>query len=218
MIHHFVALGDSFTEGVGDPLECVPLRSAHDWLAEWMMAANPRMRYTNLATRGLRAAEVRSQQMQRGLNLQPDLVSIVAGANDCLRGPFSADGLKAELSLMFGAFEGMGARIFTASLPNFTLRLELPDGVRERVKRNLEVTNHIIHDLARRYETIFFDFWESDLDKNPALWSQDGVHPNALGYLEIAKAVAPVLEAYGIKVGAPSHPPTFSLEFEREEA
>jgi lysophospholipase L1-like esterase len=112
----------------------------------------------------------------------------------------------------------MGARIFTASLPNFTLRLELPDGVRVRLRRNLETANRILHDLPRRYETIFFDFWESDLDKNPALWSQDGVHPNALGYLEIAKAVAPVLEAYGIKVGAPSHPPTFSLEFEREEA
>lgn len=63
MIHHFVALGDSFTEGVGDPVKGIPLRSTHDWLADWMRAASPNMRYTNLATRGLRAAEIRSQQM-----------------------------------------------------------------------------------------------------------------------------------------------------------
>ena len=201
MIRRFIALGDSFTEGVGDLLEGVPLRSAPDWLADWMRAANPGMRYTNLATRGLRAAEIRSHQMQRGLNLGPDLVSVVAGANDCLRGPFSADSLKAELTLMFGAFEGIGAQIFTASLPNFTLRLELPDGVRMRLRRNLETANRILRDLAGRYGAIFFDLWESDLDKNPALWSEDGVHPNALGYLEAAKAVAPLLEAHGIKVG-----------------
>ncbi|ADH63679.1 lipolytic protein G-D-S-L family [Allomeiothermus silvanus DSM 9946] len=204
MIHHFVALGDSFTEGVGDPVEGIPLRSAHDWLAEWMRAASPGLRYTNLASRGLRAGEIRAQQLQRGLSLEPDFVSVVAGANDCLKGPFSAERLRAELNLMLGAFQSVGARLFTATLPNFTLRLELPGGVRERVGRNLEAANHIIHDLAGRYDAIFFDFWESDLDKNPALWSEDGVHPNARGYLEIARQVAPVLERHGIAVRVPA--------------
>lgn len=198
MIHHFVALGDSFTEGVGDPVKGIPLRSTHDWLADWMRAASPNMRYTNLATRGLRAAEIRSQQMPRGLNLQPDWVSIIAGANDALRGPFQPDGLRAELNLMFGAFEGIGARILTATLPNFTLRLELPDPLQERVKHNLEAANGLIRELARRHGALCFDFWESDLDKNPALWSEDGVHPNARGYLETAKVMAPVLEQHGI--------------------
>ena len=68
-MQHLVALGDSFTQGTGDPVEGLELRSAHDWLALWMRAANPGMQYTNLAERGLRAAEVRSQQMPRGLKL-----------------------------------------------------------------------------------------------------------------------------------------------------
>lgn len=197
-MRHFVALGDSFTEGVGDPVKGIPLRSTHDWLADWMRATSPNMRYTNLATRGLRAAEIRSQQMPRGLNLQPDWVSIIAGANDALRGPFQPDGLRAELNLMFGAFEGIGARILTATLPNFTLRLELPDPLQVRVKHNLEAANGLIRELARRHGALCFDFWESDLDKNPALWSEDGVHPNARGYLETAKVMAPVLEQHGI--------------------
>lgn len=198
MIRHFVALGDSFTEGIGDPFDPIPLRSAHDWLALWMQAANPKMQYTNLATRGLRAGEIRSQQLQRGLNLQPDLVSIVAGANDCLRGPFSAEGLRAELNLMFGAFQSIGAKIFTATLPNFTLHLELPDPVRVRMLRNLESANSIITELAGQYDAIFFDFW--NLEDNPAWWSEDGVHPNALGYLETARRVAPLLRQHGIEL------------------
>ncbi|WP_018466566.1 SGNH/GDSL hydrolase family protein [Calidithermus timidus] len=199
-MRHFVALGDSFTEGVGDPVEGIPLRSSHDWLAQWMQAANPGLRYTNLASRGLRAAEVRSQQLQRGLSLEPDFVSIVVGANDCLRGPFSAERLRAELNLMLGAFQSVGARLFTATLPNFTLRLELPGGVCERVKRNLEAANELIRLLARRHGALLFDFWEHPLEHEPVLWSEDGVHPNAKGYLEIAHQVAPVLERHGIAV------------------
>lgn len=210
MFRYFVALGDSFTEGVGDPVETssrsslhtseIPLRSAHDWLALWMQAANPGMQYTNFAERGLRVAEVRTQQMQRALNLQPDFVSIVAGANDCLRGPFSPERLRAELELLLGAFHSIGARIFTATLPNFMLHLELPSGMRQRLLRNLEAANAIIREQAGYYGAIFFDFWESDLNHRAELWSEDGVHPNALGYLETARSVAPLLRAHGIEV------------------
>ncbi|RIH89088.1 SGNH/GDSL hydrolase family protein [Calidithermus roseus] len=203
-MRHFVALGDSFTAGIGDPVDGVRLQSAHDWLAQWMQAANPGLRYVGLASRGLRAAEVRAQQLQRGLSLGPDFVSVIAGANDCLKGPFSAESVRAELSLMLGAFQSIGARIFTSTLPNFTLRLELPDPLRERVKRNLQTANDLIRDLARRYDAVFFDFWEHPLEYDRALWSEDGVHPNARGYLEIARQVAPVLERHGIKVGAPT--------------
>lgn len=205
MIRHLVALGDSFTQGTGDPVEGLELRSAHDWLALWMQAANPSLKYTNLASRGLRAAEVRSQQMPRGLKLLGEgagdsLVSIMAGANDCLRGPFRAEGLRAELGLMFGAFQSTGARLFTATLPNFTLRLELPGGVQERLRRNLESANTVIRELAGQYGAVLGEFWESELEQNPALWSEDGVHPNALGYYRLARWMVPLLQQHGIEI------------------
>lgn len=202
MKRHFVVLGDSFSEGIGDRVEGLELRSAQDWIALWMQIANPGMKYTNLAERGLRAGEVRSQQMGRALKLEPDLVSIVVGANDCLRGPFNAEGLKAELGLMFGAFESTGAQIFTSVLPDFTSRLELPSLVAERVKRNLETANAIIAKLAERHRAILFDFRASGLVAHDELWSEDGVNPNARGYLETARAVAPLLLANGIEFEA----------------
>lgn len=203
MIRHFVALGDSFTEGIGESVAGFDLRSAHDWIALWMQAANPSMRYTNLAIRGLKAAEVRSQQMGRALNLYPDFVSIVAGANDALKGPFSAEAVRAELNLMFGAFHSSGARLFTSTLPNFTLRLPLPEPIKERLKGNLETTNAIIRELAGQYGAIFLEFWNNPLEHQAALWSSDGIHPNARGYLEIANWAAPGLEAQGLQLLAP---------------
>src|SRR4051794_17875285 len=52
--HRFVALGDSFTEGVGDPDPARPngLRGWADRVAEAIAADNPDFRYANLAIRG----------------------------------------------------------------------------------------------------------------------------------------------------------------------
>lgn len=203
-MRHFVALGDSFTQGTGDPVEGLELRSAHDWLARWLKAANPGMRYTNLAAYGLRSWEIREQQMSRGLSLQPDFISLIGPGNDALRGPFNPERLRAELTLMFGAFRSIGAQIFTATTPDFTLRLDLPEGVARRLRRNLEATNALLRDLAAQYEAILYEFWQGPLDRNPAIWSEDGVHPNARGYLAIAQDVAPLLRQQGLELSPPA--------------
>lgn len=205
-MRHFVALGDSFTQGVGDPSGRIPLRSAHGWLALWMQAANPGMKYTNLAEHGLRSWEIRDQQMNRALALEPDLVSLIGPGNDALRGPFSAEQLRAEVGLIFGAFCSTGARLFTATTPDFTLRLDLPEGVARRMRRNLEATNAILRDLAAQHGAILYEFWQGDLDRNPAVWSEDGVHPNAYGYLQIARDVTPLLRRHGIEIELPPQP------------
>lgn len=50
----YVALGDSFTEGVGDPDPTRPngLRGWADRVAEQLAVDNPSLRYANLAIRG----------------------------------------------------------------------------------------------------------------------------------------------------------------------
>ncbi len=204
MLQHFIALGDSFTQGAGDPSPQIPLRSAHDWLALWMQAANPSLKYTNLAEYGLRSWEIRDQQMNRALSLSPDLVSLIGPGNDGLRGPFSAERLRAEVGLIFGAFRSTGARLFTATTPDFTLRLELPEGVARRMRRNLEATNAIVRDIAAQHGAILYEFWQSDLDRNPAIWSEDGVHPNAFGYLQIARDAALLLQREGLELIIPA--------------
>ena len=56
----YVALGDSFTEGVGDPHPGSPngLRGWADHVAVALAQHNPDLRYANLAVRGRRMDEI----------------------------------------------------------------------------------------------------------------------------------------------------------------
>src|SRR5207344_454093 len=82
----FVALGDSFTEGLDDP------RAGQEGYLGWadrfagMLAApRPGLRYANLAVRGKLLGEVAEEQVPRAIAMAPDLVSLAAGGNDLLR-------------------------------------------------------------------------------------------------------------------------------------
>ena len=87
MVSRFVALGDSFTEGVGDPDPARPngLRGWADRVAEVLASRTDDFGYANLAIRGRKMAGVLGEQVDPALALDPDLVTVYAGANDILR-------------------------------------------------------------------------------------------------------------------------------------
>jgi lysophospholipase L1-like esterase len=82
----YVALGDSFTEGVGDPHPSSPngVRGWADHVAVALAQNNPELRYANLAVRGRRMDEILADQLQAAVMLEPDLVIVYAGMNDLL--------------------------------------------------------------------------------------------------------------------------------------
>jgi lysophospholipase L1-like esterase len=95
-IGSFVALGDSFTEGVGDPYpdgtghrglsyRGLSYRGWADRFAERLAADRPDLRYANLAVRGRLVGQVVAEQVPQAVVMAPDLVSIAAGGNDLLR-------------------------------------------------------------------------------------------------------------------------------------
>ena len=86
----YVALGDSQTEGMNDGDEVRGYRGWADRLAEHLTAAQPQLRYANLAVRGRVTGEVRTEQLPAALSLRPDLVTVLAGLNDLLRPRFDA--------------------------------------------------------------------------------------------------------------------------------
>src|SRR5690606_37345762 len=83
----FVAIGDSFTEGVGDPDPQSPggLRGWADRVAEVLAQDVPDFSYANLAIRGRVIQEIVDEQIDPALELKPDLITISAGGNDLLR-------------------------------------------------------------------------------------------------------------------------------------
>src|SRR5262245_45171287 len=89
-IDTFVAIGDSFTEGMNDPAPGGGFRGWADRLAEVLALRDPGFRYANLAVRGKLLRQIISEQVPAAVDLledtpAPRLVSIAGGGNDLLR-------------------------------------------------------------------------------------------------------------------------------------
>ena len=82
----FVAVGDSFTEGMNDAYPDGSYRGWADLVATRLAAeAGPDFGYANLAIRGRLFPGVVAEQVPAALAMKPDLVSFAAGGNDVLR-------------------------------------------------------------------------------------------------------------------------------------
>src|SRR3954463_14076734 len=83
----FVAIGDSFTEGIGDPEPESPggHRGWADRVAEVLAAGTEDFAYANLAIRGRLLQQILDEQVEAALELKPDLISVSAGGNDIIR-------------------------------------------------------------------------------------------------------------------------------------
>ncbi|HEX2419447.1 MAG TPA: SGNH/GDSL hydrolase family protein, partial [Micromonosporaceae bacterium] len=87
----YVAIGDSFTEGLDDPLDDGTYRGWADLVATRLAARRPDLRYANLAVRGRLLDAVIEEQVPVALGMTPELVSFCAGGNDMLRPSFDLD-------------------------------------------------------------------------------------------------------------------------------
>ena len=184
MGNQFVAIGDSFTVGIGDEVEGVALKS---WVDHFAQLHTPALAYTNLAKRGLITKEIREQQLDEALGMEPSLVSIVAGANDILKGRWNRKVFEDEMKLMVDTLSKSGASIIIGNLPDFTVRLQMPLEQQQVIRGQLLEVNEIIQSLSKEYNLCHIDLWSHSIAKDNSFWSKDMVHPNALGYQQIGE-------------------------------
>src|ERR1035438_9920098 len=79
----YVALGDSFTEGVGDPSpDGSGCRGWADQFAERLARQQPGFRYANLAIRGKLLTQIIDEQVPSAIAMAPELVSLAAGRSE----------------------------------------------------------------------------------------------------------------------------------------
>ncbi|WP_141444384.1 SGNH/GDSL hydrolase family protein [Bacillus cereus] len=186
MWKRFVAIGDSFTEGIGDEVEGIALKS---WIDHFVQLCENDIEYANFAKRGLVTEEIRSQQLEKALTFNPDLVSLITGANDVLKGRWNHDAYKNDMEFMVDTLSKAGADIIIANLPDFTVRLPFAFEKKQVIKEQLLEANEVIRSLSREYKLHHVDFWNHHLVNDNTLWSKDLIHPNSKGYVKVAELI-----------------------------
>ncbi|GGD60100.1 SGNH/GDSL hydrolase family protein [Paenibacillus nasutitermitis] len=186
MQKHMIAMGDSLTEGIGEEVNNVELKS---WVIHFSKQ-QPTMQVTNIAKRGLISREIRESQLDKAISLKPDLVSLFAGGNDILKGKWNHEHFHEDMEYMIHQLaNGTNASIITCTLPDFTLRLPIPIEKKEAIQAQTLQANDRIQSLSQQYGLCLIDFWNHPLSKDPDIWSSDGIHPNSVGYQKIGQIV-----------------------------
>jgi lysophospholipase L1-like esterase len=206
MIWTFVALGDSLTEGVGDPRPDGTLRGWASRLAE-ILGSDRDVRFVNLARRSLLTAQVREHQLEPALALHPDLASVVAGMNDILRPRFDLEAYEGEMDAMVGALSAGGATVLTSTFPDFSWRL-LPKPARVTMRSRLEAAGHAVLRVAEHHGAICLDAWTAPEIRDRGVLSVDRLHPGPRGHHLIAlRAAAALDERLGLGLDIPGTEP-----------
>ena len=193
----YVAIGDSFSEGIGDPDPDRPgyHRGWADRLAEELSRLTPPgedLAYANLAVRGKLLDQIAEDQVEPALALRPDLISVCAGGNDILRGA-DPDEIAARLDAVVERLASDGA---TVLLFNATDVKGTP--VIGRIRGTVAIYNENVRTIALRHDALVPDMWSlKDLARRE-MWAEDRLHFSALGHHTIA---AMVLDTLGVEHG-----------------
>jgi lysophospholipase L1-like esterase len=186
----YVALGDSFTEGVGDPepASAGGLRGWADRVAEELAVGRADFGYANLAVRGLLLQQIMDQQIGRALALQPDLVTLSAGGNDMVFHGTDPDKLAAKLEAGVSQLAQAGATIVLFTGPDWGSTLVLG---RNRAK--VAIFNENVRALAARHGALIADLWALTQLRDPRMWDPDRLHLSPLGHHTVAMTVLDAL-------------------------
>jgi lysophospholipase L1-like esterase len=213
IITSYVAIGDSFTEGLDDPSPSGAYRGWADRLAGRLSAAlttattateaetgrtrrpaasragsGSGFRYANLAVRGRLLHQVIDDQVPRAVEMAPDLVSLVAGGNDLLRPGADPDALASAFQNAVRRLRATGSEVllFTGVDPR--------DAPLIRRSRGLVATYYLhIRSIADRWGCHLVDMWSMQALRDWRAWSIDRLHLSPEGHRRVAARACEVL-------------------------
>jgi lysophospholipase L1-like esterase len=193
MFHRFVAIGDSFTEGVGDPDPSRPngLRGWTDRVAEVLATKTDEFGYANLAIRGRKMDAILDEQLEPALALSPDLLSIQGAGNDLLRPSVDIDRLVGRVD---EAVERAGARGATVLV--YSHGDGGSNGVFGAIRGRVAIFNELLREVAERRGAVLVDNWRLRGGSDPRYWDADRLHLGPPGHQGVA---IHVLDALGVE-------------------
>jgi lysophospholipase L1-like esterase len=187
----FVALGDSLTEGRGDP---DGLGGFVGWPRRLLAQLPDGVALVNLARRNAEVSDVLDRQLPMARQERPTLLSVVVGVNDVcadFRPRSFADSFAALLCVAQSTCD----TVITATLPDITQVTSLPEETTVLLRARLERANNAIRAAAERI--VCLDLWELSRSWDVGCWCDDRLHPGPDGHQRIADGFRELLVARG---------------------
>ena len=185
----FVAVGDSFTEGMSDGLPDGSYRGWADLLAARLAARlrdadaqAPGFRYANLAVRGKLIGQILDEQCGPAASMGADLVTMVGGLNDVLRPKCDVDQVCAQFAAAAELLAKGGGQLVLMRSPG------RQGPVLERFRPRMEQLFAQIDTVAQRHGAMVVDLYASRALSDQRLWADDRLHLNAEGHRRVAEA------------------------------
>ncbi|MBK6886661.1 MAG: SGNH/GDSL hydrolase family protein [Tetrasphaera sp.] len=185
----YVAIGDSFTEGMVDADPAAPGAYVGwaDRLAQALSADAARsgvpFAYANLAVRGRKLDDVVGRQLDAALAMEPDLVSMVGGGNDILRPSVDLDALAGRIEEAVIRLRAAGIDVLLAT-PTDPRDAGLFKALRPR--HALHTAN--LFTIAARHGAHVLNLWGIRSVRDWRMWGEDRIHLSTEGHIRVADA------------------------------
>jgi len=182
----YVAIGDSFSEGIGDPEPASPggTRGWADRVAEVLSAGTDDFAYANLAIRGKLLQQIIDEQIDPALALRPDLITISGGGNDIIRPGTDPDVIAARFDTAIERLSADGATVVMFNGPDIGMTPVLG-----RSRGKVAIYNENLRTIAQKYDAVVADMWPLRELQDPRMWAPDRLHFSPLGHHTIARMV-----------------------------
>lgn len=191
----YVAIGDSFTEGVGDERPDGTVRGWADLVAQgWASSRGEPIEYANFAIRGKLIWPIVEQQLEPALALGPTHLSFNGGGNDMLRPRTSIAYVADAFSHVLRRCDEEGVTLILLSGANPSGQLPLSRLIQ---RRGDLMSAEVVARTADRPDVVRALNWPDAELSGSAYWSEDRLHMNSRGHHRVA---ARVLDALGERV------------------
>ncbi|MPY76946.1 MAG: SGNH/GDSL hydrolase family protein [Actinophytocola sp.] len=198
----FVALGDSTTVGIGDPITGSGWRGWARLLAA-ELARTHQLTYANLSVSGATCESLRADQLHAALRARPHIASVIVGVNDTMRSTWDPARVHDDILSSVGALTDAGALVMTLRFHDHGRVLRLPALLRRPLLRRIEAINAAYDAAYASHGGIRIDLTDERVVHQREFWSVDRLHPSELGHRWLACEFAVGLRARGFRVGCP---------------
>lgn len=188
----YAAIGDSFTEGVGDELPDGTTRGWADRVAAGLAAARSEpVLYANLAVRGRLLEPIVTDQLEAALALDPapTVLTLNGGGNDMLRPRTDVARLAELTTRAVHRCAAAGVRLVLLS------GADPGDGIPfgRAVRRRGDALTAAVAGLAREHGATLVDVFHDEEIRHPSYWAPDRLHLGPAGHRRVAGLVLDAL-------------------------